>query len=46
MKAGSPILGLWGGNILGKGIAVDAAHGDAKGPALKDIVVGEALNQL
>lgn len=35
-----------GRDILSKGIAVNAAHGNAKGPALKDIVVGKALNQL
>jgi hypothetical protein len=43
----SPITGVFGaGDILRKGIAVDTAHGNAKGPALEDIVVGEALNQL
>lgn len=43
----SPIVGVFGaGDILGKGIAVNTAHGNAKGPALEDIVVGEALNQL
>lgn len=34
------------GDILSKGIAVDAAHGNAKGTRLQDIIVGEALNQL
>lgn len=34
------------GNILSKGVAVDTAHGNAKGPRLQDVVVGEALDQL
>jgi hypothetical protein len=32
--------------LVGEGVAVDTAHGNAEGTALEDIMVGEALNQL
>lgn len=34
------------GDLLCEGIAVDAAHGNAECTRLKDVVVGEALDQL
>lgn len=33
-------------DILSKGVAVDAAHGNAKGTRLQDVMVGEALDEL
>lgn len=33
-------------DILSKGIAVDAAHRNAKGTRLQDVMVGETLDQL
>jgi hypothetical protein len=33
-------------NVLCEGVAVDAAHGNAEGTRLQDVVVGEALDQL
>lgn len=35
-----------GENVLSEGIAVDAAHCNAEGTRLKDVVVGEAFDQL
>lgn len=40
------LYSIFGMDLLGEGVAVDTAHGNAKGTALEDIVVGEALNQL
>lgn len=33
-------------NLLGESIGVNTAHGDAESAGLKDIVVGEAFNEL